>query len=75
MSEPEAPSSERLLELLRQAREFITESQKHWGSIQHLTGDRRNQKRHHELLALLDAIIRDTENAAQSWARDHSPSA
>jgi hypothetical protein len=37
---------------------------------QHLTGDRRNQRRHRELLALLDALIRDTESAAKSWARD-----
>jgi hypothetical protein len=64
------PSSERLIELLRQARDAITESQEHWGAVQHLTGDRRNQRRHQELLALLDATIRDVESTAKSWARD-----
>jgi hypothetical protein len=66
----EEPSSRRLLDLLRQARESVVESQRHWGSIQHLAGDRRNQRRHREVLALLDAMIRDTENSAKSWARD-----
>jgi hypothetical protein len=66
----EEPSSERLLALLRQARESVVESQTHWGSIQHLTGDRKNQRRFYEVLALLDAMIRDTEVAARSWARD-----
>ena len=70
MSEAEDPSSQRLLDLLRHARDDIVESQKHWGSVQHLTGDRRNQKRHQELLALLDAIIRDTEDAARMWAKE-----
>jgi len=70
MPASDEPSSERLLDLLRQARESIVEAQRHWGSIQHLTGDRRNQRRHQELLALLDAMIRDTESAAKSWARD-----
>lgn len=68
----EEPSSEQLLRLLRQARETIAESQKHWGAIQHLTGDRRNQKRYEELFALLDAIIRDTESAAKTWAKDRT---
>jgi len=72
MPEADAPSSEALLDLLRQAKNDITEAQKHWGSVQHLTGDRRNQRRYQELLALLDAIIRDTENAAEHWARDAS---
>jgi hypothetical protein len=66
----EEPSSERLLDLLRRARESIVESQRHWGSIQHLTGDRRNQRRCQEVLGLLDAMIRDTEIAARSWAKD-----
>jgi len=51
MPAAEEPSSERLLDLLRQARESIVESQSHWGSIQHLTGDRRNQRRYQEVLA------------------------
>jgi hypothetical protein len=58
------------MEVLRDARESIVESQKHWGAVQHLTGDRRNQRRYRELLQLLDAIIRDTENTASVWARD-----
>jgi hypothetical protein len=70
MPAAEEPSSERLLDLLRQARESVLESQRHWGSIQHLTGDQRNQRRHREVLALLDAMIRDTESAAKSWARE-----
>jgi hypothetical protein len=70
MAEPSTPSSERLLELLHQARDAIIESQKHWGAIQHLAADRRNQKRYQELLALLDAITRDTEQAAKTWAKD-----
>jgi hypothetical protein len=70
VSEVEEPSSERLVDLLKQARDAIAESQKHWGAIQHLTGDRRNQKRYQELFALLDVIIRDTESAAKTWARD-----
>jgi hypothetical protein len=70
VTEPEAPSSDRLIELLRHARESIVESQKHWGAVQHLTGDRRNQRRYLELLQLLDAIIQDTENTASVWARD-----
>jgi hypothetical protein len=65
-----APSSQRLIALLHQARDAITEAQDHWGAIQHLTGDRRNQRRYQELLALLDATIRDTESAAKAWARD-----
>jgi hypothetical protein len=64
------PSSERLIELLHQARDAITESQQHWGAVQHLTGDRRNQRRYQELLRLLDAVIRDTEVTASVWARD-----
>ncbi|HEX7310601.1 MAG TPA: hypothetical protein VF232_05425 [Gaiellaceae bacterium] len=72
MRAADEPSSERLLDLLRNARESIVESQEHWGSIQHLTGDRRNQRRYHEVLALLDAMIRDTESAAKHWARDRS---
>jgi hypothetical protein len=72
MGAADTPSSERLLDLLRNARDSITESQKHWGSVQHLSGDRRNQKRHQELIALLDAIIRDTEDAARRWARDRT---
>jgi hypothetical protein len=70
VAEPEAASSDRLMEVLRDARESIVESQKHWGAVQHLTGDRRNQRRYRELLQLLDAIIRDTENTASVWARD-----
>jgi citrate lyase beta subunit len=35
-----------------------------------LTGDRRNQRRNAEILRLLDAVIRDTEDAARTWARD-----
>jgi len=66
----EEPSSTRLLDLLRQARASVIESQRHWGSVQHLTGDRRNQRRQREVVALLDAMIRDTEDAAKSWARD-----
>jgi hypothetical protein len=72
VTEREAPSSERLLALLRHARESIVESQKHWGAVQHLTGDRRNQRRYQEVLQLLDAIVRDTENTASVWARDKS---
>jgi hypothetical protein len=68
----DAPSSKMLLDLLRQAKANITAAQEHWGSIQHLTGDRRNQRRYQELLTLLDAIIRDTETAAKHWARDGS---
>jgi hypothetical protein len=70
VSKGDTPSSERLLDLLRQAHEAIIESQQHWGAVQHLTGDRRNQRRHAEILRLLDAIIRDTEDAARAWARD-----
>jgi hypothetical protein len=71
MSEAMEPSSTELLSLLREAREAIVKSQKHWGAVQHLTGDRRNQRRHRELLALLDAMIRDTEDTAKIWARDN----
>lgn len=67
VSEVNEPSSQRLLELLNQARDAITESQKHWSAIQHLTGDRRNQRRYQELLALLDAIVRDTESTAATF--------
>jgi hypothetical protein len=70
MTDAEQPSSQRLLDLLRQARESVVEAEGHWGSIQHLTGDRRNQRRYQQVLALLDAIIRDTETAAKTWARD-----
>jgi hypothetical protein len=70
MSAAERPSSARLLDLLREAREAVIESQTHWGSIQHLTADRRNQRRHREVLLLLDAMIRDTERAARYFARD-----
>jgi hypothetical protein len=70
VAEAAPPSSERLLQLLHQARESIIESQEHWGAVQHLTGDRRNQHRYQELLKLLDAIIRDTENTARFWAKD-----
>lgn len=70
MSESERPSADELLRLLRHARATITEAQTHWGAIQHLTGDRRNQRRYQELFALLDAIITDTESAARMSARD-----
>jgi hypothetical protein len=70
VAEADPPSSERLVELLHQARESVIESQKHWGAVQHLTGNRRNQHRYVELLKLLDAIIRDTESTARIWARD-----
>ena len=70
MTGTDAPSSERLLLLLREARESVVESQRHWGAVQHLTGDGRNQRRHQEVLALLNAIIRDTEVAVATWARD-----
>lgn len=70
MAEGTAPDAKRLLALLRQARESIVESQKHWGAVRHLTGDRRNQRRHEEVLKLLATIIRDTEAAVQASARN-----
>jgi hypothetical protein len=67
-------SSERLLDLLRQARDSITESQRQGvGSTSRRTGNRRNQKRHQELLALLEAIITDTEIEARVSARETRP--
>lgn len=70
MSERERPNADQLLHLLREGRSAIAEAQRHWGAVQHLTGDRRNQRGYQELFALLDAIIRDTEEAVQVWARD-----
>jgi hypothetical protein len=67
---PAAPSSQELLALLRQARDSLVASQAHWGAVQHLTGDRRNQRRHHEALLLLDAMIRDIEQMAKHFAKD-----
>ena len=64
------PRSERLIELLHQARAAIVEAQEHWGAVLHLTGDRRNQRRHDEVLSLLDAMIRDTEDLTARAARD-----
>jgi hypothetical protein len=66
----ETPSSERLLQLLREAREAVAESEQHWGSIQHLTRDRKNRRRHAEALAVLDALIRYAEATTRDWARD-----
>ncbi len=51
-------SKDELLALLDQARLALEESQRHWGAVLHLTGDRRYQRQQREALALLEAMRR-----------------
>ena len=52
----EKPSRAELLGLLEQARNAIEESQRHWGAVVGLTGDRRFQRQQQQTLELIDAM-------------------
>ncbi len=54
-------SREELLELLEQAHAAVEASQRHSGSVSHLTGDRRYQRQQQEVLKLLGAMRKRLE--------------
>jgi hypothetical protein len=62
------PSKAELIRLLTTARDAVLESQKHWGAVLHLTGDRRSQRRQREAVALLEAMLRDVETMPERGA-------
>lgn len=62
------PSKAELLRLLAQAGEWVVESHAHWGAVLHLTGHPRTQRRQREVLALLDAMIREVEGLPEREA-------
>jgi hypothetical protein len=54
----ERPSRDELVALLDEARAGVEASQRHWGAVLHLTGDRRYQRQQQEVLKLLAAMRR-----------------
>jgi hypothetical protein len=63
------PNKQELLRLLDKAREALQESQRHWGAVVGLTGDRRYQRQQREAVELLERCAVESRGLRSTASR------